>query len=90
MRERLERIVDEAVRADVDQLVMVSRPDASKIYLLTKGRITKGIAFETDVTAAFVEYFSEMPEHQSEVQFELNLAASSDAGNCYTVKISRV
>ncbi len=90
--ECFESILEEAIAADFDQLLMVARNDASHLYLLSKGRVKKGITFEKDITGAFVEYFSEKeppePMH-NKLEYELNVTASIGLGKCFSVKITK-
>ena len=86
-----ETILKEVVAADFDQLVMVSRDQACHLYMLSNGRVKKGITFEKDITGAFVEYFTEkeFPEPiQGMLQCELN-TTSIGLGQCFTVKITK-
>ena len=90
-KRRFETILMELVEADFDQLLMVSRADESHLYMLSRGRVKKGITFEKDVTKAFVEYFTEkeFPEPMQELQCELNVTAAIGLGKCFSVKISK-
>lgn len=85
-----ETILKEAAASDMDQLVMVPREDICHLYMLSNGRIMKGITFEKDITGAFVEYFSEKefpdPVHQA-LLCELNPITSVALGKCFSVKI---
>ena len=88
----LDTILEEAVDQNFDQLLMVSRPDASHLYMLSKGRVKKGITFEKDIAGAFVEYFKEK-DHQIEeadhLEFEINVTAAAGLGKCFLVKINK-
>jgi hypothetical protein len=83
-------ILKEAAESDLDQLVMVPREDMCHLYMLSNGRILKGITFEKNITHAFVEYFTEkeFPEPIQETHlFELNTITSIALGKCFSVKI---
>jgi hypothetical protein len=85
-----ETILKEAAASDLDQLVMVPREDICHLYMLSNGRIMKGITFEKDITRAFVDYFTEkeFPEPlQATHFFELNAITSVALGKCFSVKI---
>jgi hypothetical protein len=88
----LDTILEEAVDQNFDQLLMVSRTDASHLYMLSKGRVKKGITFEKDIAGAFVEYFKEK-DHQVEeadhLEFEMNVTAATGLGKCFLVKINK-
>src|SRR4029450_10475990 len=87
----LDTILEEAVDQNFDELLMVSRSDASHLYLLSKGRVKKGITFEKDIVGAFVEYFREKDhpvEEQDHLQFEMNVTAAA-GGKCFLVKINK-
>ena len=87
----LDTLLEEAVDHNFDQLLMVSRPDASHLYMLSKGRVKKGIPFERDITGAFVEYFTEreFPEQMQSLQCEMNVTKTAGLGECYLVKIRK-
>ena len=90
--EYFEKILKEAAASDLDQLVMVPREDICHLYMLSNGRILKGITFEKDITRAFVEYFTEkeFPDPIQETHlFELNAITSVALGKCFSVKIVR-
>jgi hypothetical protein len=80
VHEQLDTILQEAIVNNFDQLVVVSRSDESHLYLLAKGRVKKGITFQTDIAGAFTEYFAEKP-------YEMNETAAAGLGKCYSVKI---
>ena len=83
-------ILKEAAESDLDQLVMVPREDICHLYMLSNGRILKGITFEKDITRAFVDYFTEkeFPEPiQETLLCELNAIRSVALGECFSVKI---
>jgi hypothetical protein len=86
-----ETILKEVVAADFDQLVMVSRDQTCNLYMLSRGRVKKGITFEKDITGAFVEYFTEREFSEpirGMLQFKLNTALIG-MGKCFTVKITK-
>jgi hypothetical protein len=88
----LDTIIEEAVDKNLDQLLLVSRFDQSKLYMLSKGRVKKGIKFKKDIAGAFVEYFSEKEkpaDSQDQLQFEMNVTASAGLGKCFLVKINK-
>ena len=85
-----ETILKEAAASDLDQLVMVPREDMCHLFMLSNGRILKGITFEKDITRAFVDYFTEkeFPESIQETHLcELNAITSVALGECFSVKI---
>ena len=86
-KEWFDSILEEVTAANVDQLVMVSRADASSIYMLSKGRVKRGISFERDITTAFVDYFGD--KDFSSLQFRVSLTSSTQSGKCYSIKITR-
>lgn len=88
--EYFDTILKEAAASDLDQLVMVPREDICYLYMLSNGRILKGITFEKDITRAFVEYFTEeeFPEPiQKTFLCQLNAITSTALGKCFSVKI---
>ena len=92
LREKLDTILGEAIDQNVDQLLVVSRSDKSHLYVLSKGRVKKGITFERDIAGAFAEYFGGegLPEQiQDKLQCEMNVTAAAGLGKCFSVKIQK-
>jgi len=80
VHQQLDTILEEAIENNFDQLVVVSRSNESHLYLLAKGKVKKGITFESDIASAFTQYFAEKP-------YEMNETAAAGLGKCYSVKI---
>jgi len=88
----LDEILEEVVAAEVDQMLMVSRSEASHLYLLSHGRIKKGITFERDITKAFVDYFTEkdFPDPmKASVACEMNVSPAGMLGQCLSITIKK-
>jgi hypothetical protein len=90
--QKLDTILEEAIDKNFDQLVVVSRSHESHLYLLSKGRVKKGITFENDIAGAITKYFSarKSPEQRSaRLQYEMKVTAAAGLGKCFSVKIHK-
>ena len=85
VHQQLDTILEEAFDNNFDQLVVVSRSDESHLYLLSKGRVKKGITFESDIAGALAKYFEAKEPHH----YEMNETAAAGLGKCFSVKLRK-
>jgi len=84
LHQQLDTILEEAIDQNFDQVVVVSRSDESHLYLLSKGRVEKGITFESDIAGAISQYFAAKKPH-----LEMNETAAAGLGKCFSVIIRK-